>query len=226
MPLPPETHIGHAMNAELEARAFSTRSELVVTIDGCDHYADVAGVDSDGHYVVIECKRRLSGDLVNQCVRWRRRAHQVYAAVSEPHQRTKPHEILREVLQRNGVGLFYVTDGGAAVRQLAAQFTEGADVRALGEAFVNQTVQAPSPPAGSANSGGVKRITRSRGRWQPVTDWVNENPGFPWKLIRKTLGGEWKRVTPAKAREAVDRGEWLGVRYDGDVFYPDNEETS
>ncbi|WP_029421754.1 hypothetical protein [Alicyclobacillus macrosporangiidus] len=95
-----ETVLFEPVKHWLEERDFVVYSEVQL-----DRRADVVG--RCGKFIaVVELKRSLSLDLIEQCVDWRRFAHYVYAAVPAPKRHVNGYA--RDLLRREGIGLLTI----------------------------------------------------------------------------------------------------------------------
>lgn len=221
-----ETALGPPVLAHLSDHGLDCRTELPVTLAGQQVSSDiVARRETEAGawwYVVVELKRALTPEAVEQATRWVGLSNQVLVGVVEPRRISERTKLMADVCAANGIGVLFITAAGSVITKVKSAHNADADTRVVQHAF-EQPASAPDPPAGSPSGPEVKRNTTTRSKWAAATEYVRQNPGCGGAEIRRSrvLGFD---ATPAAMAKAVIRGEWTGVRVqDRDVpatFWP------
>jgi hypothetical protein len=147
---------------------YRVHAEVVVTNDGRSFPIDMVAAKPT-KLVAIECKLKLSHDLLDQCIRALTMAHEVWAAVREPKNRSRLHGNCREVLKRKGIGLLYVRPELGVVAESIMPAHRGVDDRVLRAALCDrQESDQPGKGAGKRHRADkwerARRLLKSQGR--------------------------------------------------------------
>lgn len=137
-------------------------AEVPVVIDGRTYPLDVATL-RDGAVNAYECKVALMPSLVDQCLRWLDHAHEVYAVVGEPRNRSTRHGRIVLDLAKAGVGLIYVRETVPYVSVVGSPRRNASPSVMLAGALSSTQLVGHGPAAGSA---GVRRHRADK--WEPV----------------------------------------------------------
>lgn len=219
-----ETDLGPPVLAHLADHGLDCRTELPVTLAGQQVSPDIVArreTETGGYwwYCVVELKRRRSGELVEQALRWVGLSNQVLIAVAEPKAVSKQMRAMLDLCAQHGIGVLFVTSAGSVVTKVRSRHNAEADVRVIQRAF-EQPGRELDPPAGSGGSPlpesspqspPVRRAIAARSRWQPATAYVQANPGSTWADIRRHAGLMFD-ATAAAAVKAIRKQEWFGVQ--------------
>lgn len=184
------------------------REELFVTLpDEGQVCADlVACVTNSGSewFNVIECKARLTNDLIGQAERWIGHSNSVSVAYVQPKLVGDPFYARISECARLGIGRYGIFRRGCGL--VSSPLIVLDDCRLLSAAF--HATPESGPPAGSA---ACKRNTASRNQWQAATALLQDGRSRAWKAIVAELS-EYRSVSAHQARQALIKGEWLGVK--------------
>jgi hypothetical protein len=164
--------------------------EVPVVLDGQVVSIDTVAVRA-ACLRVVEGKRYLEPELVDQCRRWRGLAHQIYAVAGEPQRKTRSHMTQRGRLQQAGIGLVYVSESGEIRPQFEARIDRRANRRVIETALCD--AQQSGPAGGSAG------VTRARpDRWDAVRTFLQQVGSATAKEIALELN-----MTNAERRDFI-----------------------
>lgn len=157
--------------------------------------------------VVAEAKKRIGSELLNQCMRWRGFANEIWAIIETPKKRTPQFANWVHRFWPHGIGVI-LSNGHEFYVELAAIHFPDAKTGLLTRA-IHATPDC-GPPAGSQSA---QRITDARRVWKPELDYLRSVMGEGVHFAEIKYHTRTRR-TAAAFRKAIDEGG-LPARYDG-----------
>jgi Holliday junction resolvase len=142
--------------------------------------ADIVAVLGTLHWV-IECKTTVGLTVIAQADYWREFAHMRSIAIPKPARGTKASRYARKCLDRDGVGLIFVTEDTGGIREECrpSLFRKPPRLGELKGSLCSEQ-QNGLCPAGSAGGG---HWTTFKDTVRRITRYVEKNPGATMKEI-------------------------------------------
>ncbi len=221
-----EVDIALACVKHLQAQGLTVRTEVAVTLP--DHgqvFADIVACKTDETgewFTVVECKRRLDRDLIEQCLRWDGFAQFVVASYETPKARQTSTIRREQMLDHRGVVRWSVS-GEQIYKHSNVCVMRTADTRLLSAAFHSHE----GTHDAEAGSSTAHRMNSDRQTLVDLASFCQQ--GATIKQVNQIP--KWHNLTAHKLRGLIDANrDWnkLPLDYSGTgitSFHATNKET-